>query len=117
MCLIGIAHLPENLNKLRYYKTFELRPCITTDIGQMIEEELFQIPKHAGTIVWNLFHAIKLICSKVLPIIPISGNVQVGNGTLNAAQTGVPLYGDGRDIVVDHLLQPMILQEPQVNES
>jgi len=41
LCLIGIAHLPENLNKLRYYKTFELRPCTTSNLGPMIDEELF----------------------------------------------------------------------------
>jgi len=40
------------------------------------------MPKHASNIVGNLFHAIKLICSKVLPIIPVSGNIACNNGTL-----------------------------------
>jgi len=40
LCLIGIAHLPESQQKLKYHKSFELRPCITTDLGPMIAEEL-----------------------------------------------------------------------------
>jgi hypothetical protein len=33
------------------------------------------MPKEALGIVDNLFHAIKLICGKMLPLMPISGNV------------------------------------------
>jgi hypothetical protein len=32
LCLIGIAHLPESLQHLKYYKNFEIRPVFTTDI-------------------------------------------------------------------------------------
>jgi hypothetical protein len=44
LCLIGIAHLPEHLRELRYQRRFELRPCLTTNIGLMIEEELVGTP-------------------------------------------------------------------------
>jgi len=40
MCLIGIAHLPERQNALRLRKTFELRPCTTTNIGEMLDEAM-----------------------------------------------------------------------------
>ena len=33
LCLIGIAHLPEQMMKVRFYKTFEVRPSISTDIS------------------------------------------------------------------------------------
>jgi len=86
MCLIGIAHLPEKQNSLRLRKTFELRPCTTTNIGDMLAEKMKAdkgIPKEALPIVANLFHAVKLICGKVLPIMPISGNVICADGNLN----------------------------------
>ena len=39
--------------------------------------------------VWNLFHAIKLVCARVLIHIPISGNVIVcSNGMLMSHHTG-----------------------------
>jgi hypothetical protein len=41
-----------------------------------------EIPKEAKAIVANLFHAIKLICGKVLPLMPISGNVICADGSL-----------------------------------
>lgn len=77
LCLIGIAHLPENLAKLKFSKSFELRPCITTDLCEMISEELEKIPRKAQPILGNLFHSIKLICSKVLPSMQVSGNVKI----------------------------------------
>ena len=77
LCLIGIAHLPENLTKLKFSKNFELRPCITTDLSEMINEQLQKIPKKAQPILGNLLHSIKLICSKVLPVMQISGNVKI----------------------------------------
>ena len=77
LCLIGIAHLPENLAKLKFSKSFELRPCITTDLCEMISEELETIPRKAQPILGNLFHSIKLICSKVLPVMQVSGNVKI----------------------------------------
>jgi hypothetical protein len=47
LCLIGIAHLPESMNKLRYYRSFELRPSISTNIESIVEEEMHDTPKHA----------------------------------------------------------------------
>mmetsp|Transcript_40330 Transcript_40330/g.38798 ORF Transcript_40330/g.38798 Transcript_40330/m.38798 type:complete len:144 (-) Transcript_40330:9-440(-) len=76
MCLIGIAHLPEGMNKLRYYRTFEVRPTISTNIMEMVNEEMSKTPKHAGIVSMNLFWAIKMICDKTLHIIPISGNIE-----------------------------------------
>jgi len=34
------------------------------------------VPERALPIIGNLLHAIKLITSKVLPIVPISGNIK-----------------------------------------
>ena len=85
LCLIGIAHLPEALKKLHYTKSFELRPCITTNLSQMVKENLKDVPTRAEPILGNLFHSIKLICSKVLPVMQVSGNVKIPNedGMLN----------------------------------
>ena len=77
LCLIGIAHLPESLQKLKLFKSFELRPCITTNLASLIEEELQDVPAKVRPILGNLFHSIKLICAKVLPIMTISGNVRI----------------------------------------
>ena len=33
------------------------------------------VPKHAALVTRNLFSAIKMICEKVLPRLPISGNI------------------------------------------
>lgn len=77
LCLIGIAHLPESQQKLKYHKTFELRPCITTNLAPMIAEELGYVPDKAKPILGNLFHSIKLICSKVLPVMSVSGNIRI----------------------------------------
>ena len=75
LCLIGIAHLPDSMNKLRFYRVFEVRPSFSTNINGSIEEELKSIPKHAGLVTKNLFSALKLICAKVLHKVPLSGNV------------------------------------------
>ena len=77
MCLIGIAHLPENQQKLKYFKNFEIRPCITNNLAPLIAEELGHVPDKVKQILGNLFHSVKLICSKILPTMPISGNVSV----------------------------------------
>jgi len=77
LCLIGIAHLPESLQHLKYYKNFEIRPVFTTDISPMIQEELAKAPTKIQNILGNLFHAIKLISSKVLPVMILSGNVKL----------------------------------------
>lgn len=34
LCLIGIAHLPDTLSSLRFYKIFELRPTLSTDLSE-----------------------------------------------------------------------------------
>ena len=77
MCLIGIAHLPENQQKLKYFKNFEIRPCITNNLDLLIAEELGPGPEKVKPILGNLFHSVKLICSKILPTMPISGNVRI----------------------------------------
>lgn len=75
LCLIGVAHLPEQWRELTYHRRFELRPCLTTEIGPMILEELTGTPAEIMTIINNLFHAVKLICSRVLPHVPSTSNV------------------------------------------
>jgi hypothetical protein len=75
LCLIGIAHLPDSMSKLRFYRSFELRPSISTNIGGLVDDEMSKTPKHANLVTQNLYSAIKLICEKVLFHIPISGNV------------------------------------------
>ena len=55
LCLIGIAHLPDSMSKLRFYRQFDIRPSITTNLAPMIEEELDQIPLHAALVTMNLF--------------------------------------------------------------
>ena len=40
LCLIGIAHLPENLESLSYSDSVELRPTIITDIGPEVSQLL-----------------------------------------------------------------------------
>lgn len=106
VCLIGIAHLPETLSRLRYYHDFEIRPCLTTNIGSMIEENLKETPKQAIPIILNLFHAVKLICSKILPMVPIAGNIHAADGYLDNGVTGYPNEED-QNLVVDHLVPPM----------
>lgn len=79
MCLIGIAHLPEKLEALNYADSLELRPTIITDIGPEVTKSMLDprlIPEEAIPIIGNLFHSIKLITQKVLPRLPISGNVR-----------------------------------------
>ena len=43
----------------------------------MISEQIDQAPKKVQTNLGNLFHAIKLIGSKVIPVMILSGNVQL----------------------------------------
>jgi len=77
MCLIGIAHLPEALHKLKYYHKFEIRPILSTSLFEHVNREIDQTANDATkVIILNLLHACKLICSKVLPDMPISGNVK-----------------------------------------
>ena len=79
LCLIGIAHLPEHLNWLTYKDQFSVNPGFQQGIGRDVDKLLLGpglVPDRAYIIVGNLFHAIKLISSKALPQLPISGNVQ-----------------------------------------
>lgn len=79
LCLIGIAHLPEHLDYLEYKDSFEVKPIISTNIARQTEKYLMNpqiVPERAIPIFGNLLHSIKLIASKVLPEIPISGNVK-----------------------------------------
>lgn len=77
LCLIGIAHLPESQQHLKYYKTFELRPVFTMNLAPLIQEQIEKAPMKIQNILGNLFHAIKLISSKVLPVLILSGNVKL----------------------------------------
>ena len=61
LCLIGIGHLPDSMNKLRFYESFDIRPCLSTDISGIIEEKLEGVPKHSYLVTRNLFSAIKLV--------------------------------------------------------
>jgi hypothetical protein len=99
LCLIGIAHLPEAKRDMAYHKSFELRPCTTTDIGAMVEEQLKDMPEDVGLVVQNLFHAVKLICTRVLPNVPVSGNVTCQDGILKA-QNIQSFFRGGNDVDV-----------------
>ena len=79
LSLIGIAHLPEHLDYLKYKDTFEVKPYATTNIGKTADKILLSpmsVPERAIPIVGNMMHAIKLLASKVIPVMPISGNVK-----------------------------------------
>lgn len=79
MCLIGIAHLPETLGHLTHSDNLELRPCLYTNIGKEVNDALINneyTPDEAKPIISNLIHSLKLITYKVLPKLPISGNVK-----------------------------------------
>jgi hypothetical protein len=49
----------------------------------MIKEELAKAPSKVQTILGNLFHAVKMISSKVLPVMQLSGNVKLPETQLN----------------------------------
>ena len=77
--MLNALPLPDNLKNLLYSDKVELRPCLSTNIGKELSEKLLDpqlVPEKAMPIVGNLIHAIKLIASKVLPNLPISGNVK-----------------------------------------
>ena len=76
LCLIGIAHLPESMNYLKHTDQLELRPCLSTDIGSEVDFLVKSAPSDAAPILNNLIYSLKLIASKVLPNLPISGNVR-----------------------------------------
>lgn len=79
MCLIGIAHLPEHLEYLDYKDSFEIKPSLKPHIGKQVERVLMNtqtVPERALPIIGNLLHSIKLIASRTLPKLAISGNVK-----------------------------------------
>lgn len=77
LALIGIAHLPEKLAHITYGDQLELRPTIDANIGKEVRDTLWKsAPEECQPIIGNLFHAIKHITSKILPELPISGNVK-----------------------------------------
>lgn len=76
MCLIGIAHLPERLKNVRYATQAEIRPFFSTDIGKEVDKELSKYaPLICQPIIANLTHSLKLITAKILPQLPVGGNV------------------------------------------
>ena len=78
LCLIGIAHLADSMSSLRFYKSFDLRPSLTTNLGKLVEDELFKtMPKNnAQLIAKNLFCAIKTVAAHVIDKVPICGNIE-----------------------------------------
>ena len=80
--MVGVAHLPEHLGYLEYKDCFDIRPSLSTNIMKEVQSKLIieSLPSAATPIIGNLMHAIKLISSKVLPLVPISGNVKFEDG-------------------------------------
>jgi len=76
LCLIGIAHLPETLSKLKFYRSFEMRPCLSTNLAPSIQEELLKLPGQAEAIIQNLMSAVKQLNQKIIDRLPISGNIE-----------------------------------------
>ena len=77
LCLIGIAHLPDTLSSLRYYRIFELRPTLSTDLSEQVLEELDKgLPKHAITIIKYLFCALRTVAAQVIHKVGICGNIE-----------------------------------------
>ena len=73
----------------------------------MIEENLRETPKQAMPIILNLFHSVKLICSKILPLVPVAGNIRCADGFLDNGMIGMNLDENEGELVVDHLVPPM----------
>lgn len=63
------------MSKLRFYRSFDVRPSLSTNLGPQIESELKDLPKHAHLVTMNLFSAVKLISNKLIHRIGVSGNV------------------------------------------
>ena len=70
--------MTENLETLRFFKIFELRPTLTTDLSPLVEEELKKgnVPEQARAIIKNLFCAIRTVAAHVVHLVPICGNIQ-----------------------------------------
>ena len=90
LCLIGIAHLAESQKDLVYSKRFECRPITSKDLEPYIMEAISDRPKELNKIIFNLFYAIKLVCSKVLFHMTISGNVTLCTNGLLEKQLTIP---------------------------
>ncbi len=79
LCLIGIAHLPDTLSSLRFYRIFELRPTLSTDLSDQVLEELNNkgdLPKHALAIIKYLFCALRTVAAQVIHKVGICGNIE-----------------------------------------
>lgn len=79
MCLIGIAHLPEHLEYIEYKDSFDIKPGLKPNIGRQVHKILMNtemVPSRALPIIGNLIHSLKVIASKALPQMTISGNVK-----------------------------------------
>lgn len=77
LCLIGIAHLPTNLEHLRHSDQLELRPCLSTNIGEEVKAAMMKFASdEMKPIIGNLIYSLKLIASKILPKLPVGGNVK-----------------------------------------
>ena len=79
MCLIGIAHLPEHLEYLEYKDSFNIKPSLKPKIGRQVSRLLMNtsiVPERALPIIGNLLHSMKVLASKTLPRLGISGNVK-----------------------------------------
>jgi hypothetical protein len=64
MCLIGIAHLPDTLAQLKFFRKFELRPTMSTDLSESVMDELSRgLPNHALTIIKYLFCAVRTVAA------------------------------------------------------
>ena len=93
LSLIGIAHLPEKLAHLSHADSLEMRPCLGTNIGPDVRDALWKYaPAECQPIIGNLFHSLKLICSKILPKLSVSGNVKFDD-----------IFDDIEDVMSDHL--------------
>ena len=88
MCLIGIAHLQEGHRDIKFSRRFEIRPFRQLNLSPTIQEEIGERPPKIDKILMNLFHAVKLVCSKTLAHCPISGNIHLAhNGMIMNYQT------------------------------
>jgi hypothetical protein len=86
ICLIGIAHLPESQQHIKYFHSFELRPVFTTDLAPLIAEQQERLPPKLKNILGNLFHAVKMIAAKAIPVLILSGNVKLPESELRLNQ-------------------------------
>ena len=83
--------MQEGQRDIKFSRRFELRPFRQLDLGPGVEEELGKRPEKINKILMNLFHAVKLDCSKTLVHCPISGNLHLAkNGMIMNYQTEAP---------------------------